>query len=220
MRNSRCTPVSAAHLARDLDDVLLDGLELLDVRDERHHDLDARHAADLDPLARPPRGSRATASANRPGNDDAEPDAAQPQHRVLLVQLVHRLQHAQVALALLAAGLGDRDAHGQLGDVGQELVQRRIEQPDGDRQPVHRLEDADEVLALQRQQLLQLGRLLLVGVGQDQPLDQLAPLAEEHVLGAAQPDALRAEAAGARGILRVVGVRAHRHAARAVGVAS
>ena len=34
-------------------------------------------------------------------------------------------------------------------------MQRRVEQPDRDRQPVHRLEDADEVLALQRQQLVQ-----------------------------------------------------------------
>ena len=45
----------------------------------------------------------------------------------------------------------------QLGQVGQELVQRRVEQPDGDRQAVHRLEDPDEVLALQRQQLLERG---------------------------------------------------------------
>ena len=76
------------------------------------------------------------------GDDHAEPDAAQPEHRVLLVQPVHRLQHPQVALARLAARLGDRHPHRQLGDVGQELVQRRVEQPDGHRQAVHRLEDA------------------------------------------------------------------------------
>jgi hypothetical protein len=66
------------------------------------------------------------------------------------VQLVHRLQHAQVALALLTTRFGDGDAHGQFGDVGQELVQGRVEQPDRHRQPVHGLEDADEVLALER----------------------------------------------------------------------
>ena len=56
----------------------------------------------------------------------------------------------------LAAGLGHRDPDRQLGEVGQELVQRRVEQPDRHRQPVHRLEDAVEVLALQRQQFGQL----------------------------------------------------------------
>ena len=60
---------------------------------------------------------------------------------------------------------------------------------------------------------------LVVGVGQDQPLDQRAALAEEHVLGAAQPDALRAEPAGPGGVLGGVGVGAHRHPPRAVGVA-
>ena len=39
--------------------------------------------------------------------------------------------------------------------------------------------------------------LLLVVAGQDQVLDELASLAEEHVLGAAQPDPLGAEAPGA-----------------------
>ena len=42
-----------------------------------------------------------------------------------------------------------------LGLVRQEFVQRRIEQANRDRQAVHRLEDADEVLPLQRQQILQ-----------------------------------------------------------------
>ena len=198
--------------------VLLDRLELLDVGHERHHDLDPRYAADLD-ARRGGLEDRARLHLEQSGDDDAETHAAQPEHRVLLVQLVHGLQHPQVALALLAARLGHRDPHRQLGDVGQELVQRRVEQPDRDGQPVHRLEDADEVLALQRQQLGELTLLLLVGVGEDQPLDQVPALAEEHVLGAAQPDALRAEAPGARGVLGVVGVGAHRHPPRPVGVA-
>ena len=49
------------------------------------------------------------------------------------------------------------EALGQLGlvllVVRQELVQRRVEQADRDRQALHRLEDADEVFALVRQQL-------------------------------------------------------------------
>ena len=85
-------------------------------------------------------------------------------------------------------------------------MQRRVDQPDRDRQAVHRLEDLDEVLALQRQQRGE--RRLLAGLvlGQDQVLDQLAALAEEHVLGAAQADALGAEPAGAGGVLGGVGV--------------
>ena len=75
-------------------------------------------------------------------------------------------------------------------------------------------------LALQRQQRAERRVALVVGVGQDQLLDQLAALAEEHVLGAAQADALRAEPAGPRRVLGVVGVGAHAEPRAAVGVAS
>ena len=73
-------------------------------------------------------------------------------------------------------------------------------------QPVHRLEQLDEVLLLERQQLAERGLALVVGVGEDQLLDHLAALTEEHVLGAAQADALGAEAPGAQRVLGVVGV--------------
>ncbi|CAM5529829.1 hypothetical protein SNARM312S_07686 [Streptomyces narbonensis] len=118
----------------------------------------------------------------------------------------------------LLAGLGEGDAHRQLGDVGQELVQRRVEQADRDGQPVHGLEELDEVLLLQRQEGLQ--RLLALGVrvGEDEALDVLAALTEEHVLGAAQADALGAEAAGAQRVLGVVGVGADAQPADAVRV--
>ena len=118
---------------------------------------------------------------------------------------------------VLARGLGHRDLDRELGEVGQELVQRRVEQAHGDRQPVHGLEDLDEVGPLQRQQLVEDDLPLLGALGQDQPLDELAALAEEHVLGAAQADALGAEPAGAGGIRRVVGVGPHLHPAVPVG---
>ena len=60
----------------------------------------------------------------------------------------------------VAALVHQRDLDRQVGVVGQELVQRRVDQPDRHRQPVHRLEDAREVLALHRQQLGE--RLLLL----------------------------------------------------------
>ncbi len=127
------------------------------------------------------------------------------------MQPVHRLQHPQIALSRLTTGFSDRDPDREFGDVGQELVQRRIQQPDRHRQPVHRLEDALEVLPLQRQQLGKFPLAFLVGVGQDQSLHQRPPVTEEHVLGPTQPDALRTEPAGPRRVLLGVRVGPHRH---------
>ena len=45
------------------------------------------------------------------------------------------------------------------------------------------------------------------------------PVTEEHVLGAAQPDALRAQPPRPRGVVGGVGVRPHLQAPRDVGVA-
>ena len=114
--------------------------------------------------------------------------------------------------------LGDRHLRGQLLQRRQELVQRRVDEPDGHRQPVHRRQDLDEVGALQRQQGGQGGVALVVVVGQDQPFDQLTAVAEEHVLGAAQADTLGAEAAGAGGVGAGVGVGPHLQPAGGVGV--
>ena len=97
-------------------------------------------------------------------------------------------------------------------------MQRRVDQPDRHRQAVHRLEDPAEVVALQRQQLGQRGLLPASSLGDDQVLDELAALAEEHVLGAAQADALGAEPPGPGGVLGGVGVRAHPQPAYVVGV--
>ncbi len=92
-------------------------------------------------------------------------------------------------------------------------MQRGVEEPHGDRQPVHRLEDLDEVGPLEGQQLVEDHLPLVVGLGEDEVLDELAPLAEEHVLGAAETDALGAEPAGAGGVVGVVGVGADLHPA-------
>ena len=75
-------------------------------------------------------------------------------------------------------------------------MQRRVEQADRDRQPVHRAEDADEVVALHRQELGE--RALAAGevVGEDHLAHGVDALGlEEHVLGAAEADALGAERA-------------------------
>ena len=83
-------------------------------------------------------------------------------------------------------------------------MQRRVEQADGDRQARHGGEDRHEVRLLHRQQLRE--RLLAPPVlGRE---DHLAHHGQalgghEHVLGAAQPDALGAELARASRILGV-----------------
>ncbi len=89
-------------------------------------------------------------------------------------------------------------------------MQRRVEQPHRDRQAVHRFEDLDEVGLLHDAQLLERCRFVLVRPGQDHPAnDRQAVLAEEHVLGTAQADALGTEPTGVRGVGPVVGVGTH-----------
>ena len=111
---------------------------------------------------------------------------------------------------VVALGLAERDLDRELDLVGQELVQRRVEQAHRDRQPAHRREDADEVAPLQRQQHVVGGLLLVGGLGEDHLAHgEHAFLAEEHVLGAAQPDALGAALAGVRRLVGGVGVGAH-----------
>jgi len=107
---------------------------------------------------------------------------------------------------------------GDVGEVGQELVQRRVDQPDGDRQPVHGPEDLHEVTALQRFERVQRGLPAFLAVGQDQPLHELPALAEEHVLGADQADPAGAEPAGPGTVLAGVGVGVHAETTGGVGV--
>ncbi len=110
------------------------------------------------------------------------------------------------------------------GDLGlamrQELMQRRVEQADRDREPAHDGEELDEVLALHRQELGERGAAALVVGGEDHLAHGLDAVGlEEHVLGAAQPDALGAELAGGAGVVRRLGIGAHLEAADGVGPA-
>ena len=127
------------------------------------------------------------------------------EHRVRLLELLD----AGVDLLHGLAGRVRQIAHARLV-VRQELVQRGIERPDGDRAAGHRLEDPVEVLALQRQQLGQRRAAVGLVLGDDH-LAHRADfiLAEEHVLGAAQADALGAEGDRRRGLVGLVGVGAH-----------
>jgi len=150
-----------------------------------------------------------------------QPAAAGAQHRVLLVQLLHLSQRGP----LLGQRLGVATGKLQLLDlerlvevVRQELVQRRVEQPDGDRQALHRGEDALEVGLLHRQDLLQGGRALLGVLGEDHLAHRRQPIGgHEHVLGAAQADTLGTQLTSLGRILEVVGIGAHAHRPHLVG---
>ena len=97
-----------------------------------------------------------------------------------------------------------------LHQIRQELVERRIEEPDGDGKPLHCGEDALEVGLLHRQDLIERIRPGLVGFRQDHAADRRQPVSShEHVLGATQPDALGTQFTSLGCVLEVVGVRAH-----------
>ena len=131
--------------------------------------------------------------------------AAVPQHGIDLAQLLD-----------LGRDLLEGYAHllGQLAllllEMGHELVQRGIKQAHRHGVSFHHLEEALEVAALDGQQLRQRHAAARLVVGQDHLAHGLDAVAlEEHVLRAAQADALRTERERLLGILRRIGVGAH-----------
>ena len=130
------------------------------------------------------------------------------EHGIELVQLMHAL-----------GDFIDRDAQfvrqGVLCRVivRQELVQRRVKQTNRRRQTVQRLEDADEVHALIRQQFRQGFLAVLDFLGQDHLPHGINPVAfEEHVFRSAKADAGGAERDGIGGLRRGIRIRADLHA--------
>ena len=205
--------VSAATLLRHGVDALLDQIEFGLAGDQRHHDFRrdrlAGFAADFGRGLED--GARLHLGDFRIG--DGEPAAAKAEHRIELVQF------AGAVGELLRIG-----AHGlrHLGDfllgVRQKFVQRRIEQPDRHRQAAHDLEQLDEIGALHRQKLGERGAARRLVVGQNHLAHGAdAILVEEHMLGAAQPDAFGAEFDRGARVGRRVGIGAHFQFAHAVG---
>ncbi len=103
-----------------------------------------------------------------------------------------------------------RDRDDVLRTLGEELVERWIEEPDRDREPVHRAEDLLELLSLEREHERERASPRTIVVGEDHLAHRLERFRlEEHVLGAAQSDARRAEASRALRVGTGVRVRAH-----------
>ena len=90
------------------------------------------------------------------GLDHPEADTPGAQHRVGLLPG----QRGLVEAALLGVEADRGVLVRQLLGRGKELVQGRVEQSHRHRQPVHRGQDGDEVLALHQPQLLEGGGLL------------------------------------------------------------
>ena len=147
------------------------------------------------------------------GIDDPEPAAAKAEHRV---HLAHVLDQALDVLRLLAHLL--RQRRDFLLVLGKELVERRVEQPDGDGEAFHRAEDSLEVAALHRQQLVEGALPARLVLGEDHLADCGDPVAlEEHVLGPAEADPLGAEIPALVGIGRRVGIHTDAEVTELVG---
>ena len=105
-----------------------------------------------------------------------------------------------------------------LTPMRKELVQGRIEETDGDRQSIHRLENPLEIGPLNRQKLGQRATPPAFVPGDDHLAHGGNSVAlEEHVLGAAQPDSFGAEPARDSRVGRRVGVCPDLETARLVG---
>ena len=86
-------------------------------------------------------------------------------------------------------------------------MERRVDEPDDDRQALHGPQDSLEVGALKREQLGQETLPLLGRLAQDHRLhDGEALLLHEHVLGPAEADALGAKLPRLHGVVGVVAV--------------
>ena len=208
------------HIGGDaIDDQLLI-LQLLYEADERNHDL-RNH---LEAFLVQPAGSfhdGARLHLGDLGIRDPEPHAAVAEHGIELVQLLHTCEELTFLLQLVALAPLDfenRDLDHEIFALGQELVQRRIDRPDGDRRALHRLEDAVEVFALHRQQLVERRASIGFVVGQNHPLNDRNPaLAEEHVLRPAEADTASAKRVRGVGLVGLIGVGANTKAAELVG---
>ena len=160
---------------------------------------------------------RADLHVGQAGDDQAEPDAAQAEHRVLLVQPAHRGRAAsgpsRWPSSPASAILTDRSVRSGRNSCSGGSISRIVT---GRPSMASRISTKSPRCSGSRASSA-CWRSSSV-LGQDQVLDQLAALAEEHVLGADQADAAGAEPAGAGAVRAGVRVGVHAEAALVVGV--
>jgi len=185
------------------------GPQLIDMRYQRNHHLDL----DLDTLFCLAAGGLedgAHLHLGETGHHQAHAAAAQAHHWVHFPHALHDAEHVfslSQCLRILACDAKLYHFFQQRFSAGQELVHGRIDKADDHGQAVHRLKDALKVLLLEGQELLKIPGTLFVSAGHDHSHHSgAAGLLKEHVLGAAQPDSLRAKGPGASRVARIVRV--------------
>jgi len=166
-------------------------LEFFRVDDERDHDFREYRGSFLGHIAGGG-NDRGYLHFEDFGIGDGEPAAAVAEHRIRF------MEHFYALLDDFVADVGCfREGSLSRFVMGNELVERRVDEADGHTESVHSLEDSLEILDLERQEL---GERLFTGfdrIGDDHLADGENPFLgiEEHVFGAAESYALRAELA-------------------------
>ena len=191
-------------LVRGLDDDVLDELHFLCFARERDHDLGNDVPVGVSRLD----GDRSLDDRlglhdGDLGIGDGETAAAVTHHGVELVQIGDDLLDLRDRLALCLCERLDVRLFG-----GNELVERRIEEADGDGIAAERLKQALEVRLLHGLDLGERGFSLFHGIRADHFAECADPCGiEEHMLGTAKTDALRAERSRLLCILGRIGIR-------------
>ncbi len=171
-------------------DNILDVLELLDLADQRDHDLGNEVPLGMTCL----NGKSCLDNGTGLhlcdlGEGDSQTAAAVTHHRVELVQGSNDVLDLLNGLALCLCKSLDVSFLS-----GNELVERRIQEADGYGVAAHCLVDALEVALLHRLELCKSCNALFLGVGADHFTESSDTVAvEEHVLGTGKADALCAQ---------------------------
>src|SRR5580698_7152319 len=118
------------------------------------------------------------------------------EHGIELVEFFNSAKQLSQLIQLRGARLGSfkhSDLYHQLFALGEELVQRRIQQSNRYWQTIHDAKESDEIGALHGQKFFQRRSTILFIVRQNHCAHvRKTVLGEEHVLGPAQSDALSA----------------------------
>ena len=186
------------------------GLKLDWGEDQRDHDVDLDGLTLLLEHRQDSANNRAGLHVRNLRVEHAKTATTGTEHRVLLVQLLHLGQQTTFLVELTSVStlvLHLLNLEGLLNEVRQELVKRRVKQPDSDGQALHRGEDTLKVILLHRQDLVDGCLTLLRSVRGDHLVHGRQTIStEEHVLGAAQPDALGTQLASLGSVGGIVGV--------------
>ena len=143
---------------------------------------------------------------------DSQTAATVTHHRVELVETLDESLDLFNGLALGVSEFLDVSFFGR-----NELVERRIEEADGDRHTFEGFVELLEVFLLHGKDLLESFFTLFLGGGADHLAEGVdAAFGEEHVLGTAEADAFCAKLTGLTGIFRSIGIGTDLHGSEVV----